>query len=99
MRLTNLSLAGAAIEGAFRDPIPGPLKLQVEWRAIVLTLDCQAVDWCLSQVPPTLHASFQDVTTTQSLLLKALIEATVAEGGNDSLRPPPRRRWLRLISD
>ncbi len=98
MRVVDLSLGGAAIEGAFRDPISGGLKLQIEWFGVILTVDCCAARWALDDIPPRVHVAFKNVTNTQSLLLKALVGAMAAEQPSEEEPPRQSRKgWLRLV--
>src|SRR5690348_17110832 len=61
VRVADLSLSGAALEGPFRATTRGPLKLQIEWSSIRLTLDCAAVRWSLDDLPPTVAVRFDEV--------------------------------------
>lgn len=99
VRVLDLSFGGAALEGPFRAPAGGTLKLQIEWSGIRLTIECTAVRWALDELPPTVAVRFGEVTRTELLLLRALIDAISgnadAPAGTECSR---RRRWLRLLA-
>lgn len=98
VRVVDLSFGGAAVEGPFRAPAAGPLKLQIEWSGIRLTLDCAAVRWSLDELPPSVAVRFGEITRTELLLLRALVDA-ISGGSDVPIEERSRgRRLLRLLS-
>ena len=94
VRVVDLSLGGAAVEGAFRMAFAADMKLQIEWCGLRLTRTCTAVEWRLGEIPPTLRLAFGPPTGSESVVLKALIDSMAAEPAD----AVGRTNWLRRLA-